>query len=456
MGPKNSTRKRRRVAIAYPLAVPHMTIFYRGFLDYAQQNGDWLVTTSPPSLIGAGEVPLTLHHLRGWSGDGVLAAILNKADIRMARELGMPVVNAASTLRETGVPRVRPDHRAMGRLAAEHLLERGLRRLAYYGLKGFWFSELRCRGFVECAQQAGATCDVLQVPRVSGPWTSLQKRVDLLSEWLKQLRPPVGLLAVQDYRARAVIEECDRLGLHIPHDVAIVGMEDDPTLCEFSAPTLSSVARDAWLLGYESAKTLDRLMNGLATSMDQTIPPRGVVARQSSDTIAVEDPDLTDALHFIHDHLNEPFGIDQIVQATSVSRRQLEVHFCRVLGCTPLDYVNRRRIARAQQLLAASGRVKLHKLAMACGFSSAQRMRLVFKRVTGMTPIEYRRKEKGRTSSMPSVDDGSQSMKRPTAGTGVVCCASEFGDGGTFTGNLPRNAEERLIVDRSNELPWKQ
>ena len=405
MGAKKSTRKRRRVVIAYPLAVPHMTVFFRGFLDYAEQNGDWLVTTSPPSLIGAGELPLALNHLRGWSGDGVYAAILNHADIRMARELGMPVVNGASTLRETGIPRVRPDHYAMGRLAAEHLLERGLRRLAYYGLKGFWFSELRCRGFVDCAEEAGVTCDVLQAPRISGPWTSLQKRTDLLSEWLKQLRPPVGLLAVQDYRARAVIEECDCLGLHIPHDVAVVGMEDDPTLCEFSAPTLSSVARDAWLLGYESAKTLDRLMNDLPTSMDQTIPPLGVIARQSSDTIAVEDPDLTDAVHFIHDHLNEPFGIDQVVQATLVSRRQLEIYFRRALGCTPLDYVNRKRVERAQQLLAASGRIKLHKLAMACGFSSAARMRLVFKRMTGMTPMEYRRKEKDRTNRMPTVVD---------------------------------------------------
>ncbi len=395
---QSPTRKRRQVAIAYPLAVPHMTILLRGFLDYAQKHGDWAITTSPPSLMGAGESPLTLNHLRGWSGDGVFAAILNQADILMAQQLGIPVVNGASTLRETGIPRVRPDHYAMGHLAAEHLLERGLRRLAYYGLKGFWFSELRCQGFVDCAKQAGATCDVFQAPRISGRWTSLQKRTDLLSDWLKQLRPPVGLLAVQDYRARAVIEECDRLGLHIPHDVAVVGMEDDPTLCEFRPPTLSSVARNSWLLGYETAKALDRLMNGQPTPMDQTIPPIGVVARQSTDTIAVEDPHLTDALHFIHDHLDEPLGIDQVVHATSISRRQLEMCFRRVLGCTPHDYLNRKRVERVKKLLVAPGKIKLHKLAMACGFSNAERMRLVFRRVTGMTPLEYRRTERAKNT----------------------------------------------------------
>jgi hypothetical protein len=99
------------------------------------------------------------------------------------------------------------------------------RRLDHYGLRGFWFSEERRRGFVERAEEAGATCDVLQVPRASGPWASWQKPTGLLVRWLKQLRPPAGLLAVQDYRARAAMEECERLGLRTPHDVAVIGME---------------------------------------------------------------------------------------------------------------------------------------------------------------------------------------------------------------------------------------
>ncbi len=397
MTSRDASRARRHVAIAYPLAVPHMTIFLRGVMDYAQRHGGWSLTTSPPSLIGAGETPLTLDDLRGWPGDGVFAAILNQADIRLARQLRIPVLNGASTLRETGFPRVRPDHYAMGRLAAEHLLERGLRRLAYFGLDGFWFSEERCRGFVECAEQAGATCDVLQIPRSSGRWASWRKRTALLVRWLKQLRAPVGLLAVQDYRARVVMEECDRLGLHIPHDVAVIGMEDDPTLCEFCQPTLSSVSRDPWRLGFETATVLDRLMNGLPTPDDVAVAPSGLVARQSTDTIAVEDPHLAAALHFIHDHPSEQFGIDRLVKATAISRRQLEERFRRAFNCSPYDYLSRKRIERVKQLLSAPGKIKFHKLAMTCGFSSVRRMRLVFKRQTGMTPLEYRETERAKT-----------------------------------------------------------
>jgi LacI family transcriptional regulator len=394
-----STKARRQVAVAYPLAVPHMTTFVRGLMDYAGRHGGWSLTTSPPSLIGAGEEPLTLENLRGWPGDGVFAVILNQSDIHAAHRLRIPVLNGASTMRDTaGIPRVRPDHYAMGRLAAEHLLERGLTRLAYYGLDGFWFSELRCRGFVERAEQAGATCDVLEVPRRSGLWANWQKRTGLLVRWLKHLRPPVGLLAVQDYRARAVIEECDRLGLRIPHDVAVVGMENDPTLCEFCRPTLSSVSRNAWQMGVESAAMLDRLMDGLPTPDDVAIPPDGVVGRQSTDTIAVEDPQLAAAVHFIHDHLGEPFGVDRVVDATSISRRQLETRFQRELDCTPLEYLSRKRIERAKQILATPGRLKLHNVVTACGFPSVERMRLVFKRLTGMTPLEFRQSERAKTN----------------------------------------------------------
>ncbi len=394
-----SFKTRRQVALVYPLAVPWMTEFVRGVIDFGEKHGGWSLTTSPPSLMGAGEETLTLDGLQGWPGHGAIAAILNDADIDSARRLGIPVVNLAATLRHPEVPSVWPDHYGMGRMAAEHLLERGLRRLAYFGLEGFWFSELRGRGFAERAEEAGCTCDVLQVPRRLGPGANWYKRTELLVRWLKQLSPPVGLLAVQDYRARAVMEECERIGLRIPHDVAVIGMEDDPTLCDFCQPTLSSVSRNSWRLGFETAVMLNRLMEGQSSLGDVVVPSEGVTGRQSTDTIAVEDLHLAAALHFIHDHLSEPFGIDQVVRATSISRRQLEIRFRRILGCTPHEYLNGKRVDRVKQLLSAPGKTKLHNVMTACGFSSVKRLRLVFKRLTGMTPLEYRRTKQAKELS---------------------------------------------------------
>ena len=384
----------RHVALTYPLAVPWMAVFVRGVMEYAERHGGWSLTVSPPALSWAGEQILPIGSLKGWPGDGVIAAIGAPGQLRAARRLGKPVVNMAASMPESGVPRVMPDHYGMGRLAADHLLERGLRRLAYYGIKGLWFSQQRCLGFVRRAEQAGVSCDVFEASPNPPARYGWQDRMAPLTAWLRQLRPPVGLLAVQDYRARAAMDECQRLGLDIPHDVAVLGMEDDPTICEFSRPTLSSVSRNPWRLGYETAALLDRLMDGKPPpAQDLLIPSDGVVARQSTDTVAVEDRRVAAAVHFIHDHLAETFGVDRVVEAAKVSRRQLEVRFQRLLNCTLHDYISRQRVERAKQFLAGPERIKLHKLATACGFSSVERMRLVFKRVTGRTPLEYRRSE---------------------------------------------------------------
>lgn len=387
----NLKTHRPHVAIAYPVAVPWMALFVRGVAEYADRHGGWDLTTSPPTITGSDEFALGIENLKGWPGDGVIAAIGTRAEARAAQRLGVPVVNLAATTERVGLPRVMVDHYAMGRLAAEHLLERGLRRLAYCGVAGRWYSQLRGQGFAARARQAGLTCDMLQTPPQANPRQNWQQRVAPLADWLKKLRPPVGLLAVHDYRARTLVDECRRLGLRIPHDVAVVGLDNDPTLCEFCQPTLTSVSRNAWRVGYEAAAMLDCLMAGRTPPLPEVlIAPDGVVARQSTDTVAVEDPYVADAVHFIHEHLGQPFGVAQVVQAGRVSRRELETRFRQAVGSTPYDYICRVRVERAKQLLEAPEATKLHAVAVACGFSGVERMRLVFLRITGQTPADYR------------------------------------------------------------------
>lgn len=378
----------RQVALAHPVALPWMAIFARGLMDYADQHGGWSLTASPS---WAEEEALTLKSLKGWPGQGIIAAITNRDELRMAKRLGKPIVNIAGALRTTGLPRVMPDHYRMGEMAAEHLLERGFRRFACYSIKGLWFTHLRCRGFVERLKQAQLPCDVIEVPRPSVGGEPWHERIAPLRRWLERLRPPLGLLAVQDHPARIVMDECLRLGLRIPHDLAVVGMDDDPTVCEYSRPSLSSVSRNPWRLGYETAALLERLMNGNSPpSQDILVAPDGVVARQSTDTVTVEDPQVAAAAHFIHDHIAEPFDVARVVRATSISRRLLEIRFRQSLGCSLYDYLCSQRVEQSKRLLTGPERSKLHNVASACGFSGAEQMRLVFKRITGQTPLQFR------------------------------------------------------------------
>ena len=354
--------------------------------DYASQHGTWTLDVNPEMFA------ISMQILAGWSGDGVLAPLRTQAQLRAARALDVPIVNLAGSLRHTGFPRVMVDQEAVGRLAAEHLLERGFRRLAYFGQQGVWYSQQREHGFVERVRQAGGECSVLNAPQrfgVSHPWHLWREP---LERWLKSLQFPVGVLAVHDYRARMVLDACLHLGVRVPQDIALIGVDNDEVACEFSQVSLTSVVRNNWREGFEAAALLDRLMAGKRPPKhDILIPPEGVVAHRSTDVEAIEDPHVAAAVKLIREHLGEPFGVEMLEKHVAVSRRHLYDLFRQCLNCTPYEYINRARVERAKQLLASPTRLKLYRIAEDCGFSDARHLRSVFRRLTGLTLAEYRR-----------------------------------------------------------------
>lgn len=391
-----SRRAPKRVALAFPVSVPWMALCLQGIADYAQQHGGWTLLTSPPTLGGAEEQALTVKSLGDWPGQGVIASVATAVEARAARRLPMPVVNLAGSLQDCGLPRVMVDQTQAGRLAAEHLLSRGLRRLAFYGLGGLWYSQQRQRGFMERAAEASATCDVLEAPLPVDPAASWSRRVAPLVEWLKTLRPPVGIFAVHDYRARVLIDACLLVGLRVPHDVAVLGMDNDTTVCEFCQPALSSMSRSARQVGYQAAALLDRLMAGRGAGADVLVPPDGVVVRRSTDTVVSDNRHVCEAIQLMHDHLGEAITVEHIVGHAAISRRLLEKLFRTHLGCTPRDYLCRMRVERAKQLLAAPHKPKTRDVIEACGFGDARSFRRLFVRVEGLTPAAYRRAETAR------------------------------------------------------------
>jgi len=370
----------------FPVVLTQQAQQLRGVTDYAAHCGTWMLDRNP-ELSAA-----SLRTLAGWSGDGVVASLETVAELRAAKTLGVPVVNLSATLHNVEFPRVTVDQQAVGRLAAEHLLERGFRRTGYFGQHGVWYSQQREQGFVERIRQGGGDCSVLEVPRhfgVTHPW---HRWLELLEEWLKTLECPVGVMAVHDHRARMVLDACLRLGLRVPEDVALIGFENDEVACQFGQVPLSSVGRNSWGEGYEAAALLDRLMAGRRPPhRDIFIPPGGVVARRSTDMAAIEDPHVAAAVQFIREHLDQPLNVKVLEQHIAISHSYLYCHFKQCLNCTPHQYINRVRIQRAKELLADPDKQKLHHIARVCGFSETRRLRLVFRRLTGQTLGDYRR-----------------------------------------------------------------
>ncbi len=378
----------KRVALALPLGVPTMERITRGIMEHAAgRAGGWQLVFSPEA------VALPLAALRPQEIDGVIAFAATRVEEKRLAALGVPAVNLSGALPAPRIPIVTTDNRSVGRLAAAHLLARGFRRFAYYGVGDVWYGRERGAGFADAVRAAGFSCSVCHAR--SGldrgrPWL-----IDLrqLRRWLGRLRAPVGLLAVHDYRGRAVLDACAALGLRVPDDVAVVGVDDDVVACELATPTLTSVAPPGVEIGRRAAETLDELMSGRAASGRSTlIPATEIVARRSTDVLAVEDTTVAEAARLVNDRIAERLNVAQIAAEVSVSRRQLERRFRAALGLTPLEYVSRARVERAKRLLLDRSSLALKDVAAACGFTDSRRMNAVFRRIEKTSARSFRRR----------------------------------------------------------------
>jgi LacI family transcriptional regulator len=215
-----------------------------------------------------------------------------------------------------------------------------------------------------------------------------------LAAWLKSLNKPVGLMACYDVRARHVLMTCRRLGLLVPEDVAIIGVDNDELMCELTNPPLSSVEQGSRRIGFEAAALLDRLMAGQKSPQKRfTVEPEGIVARQSSDILAIKDVEVAAALQFIRHHACKGIQVPDVVWTVAISRSAIESRFKAVTGRTIHAEIQRVQIERARQLVTATN-LSLKQVAVEAGFRYLQHMTTLFRFHLGQTPGEYRKRSR--------------------------------------------------------------
>ena len=380
------SRARKRIAMSVPHGLQHMERAIHGITDYAKQHAHWSFTRVPETY------GTSLEWLRFWHGDGAFAAIYTPEDARLAQKIGIPIVNLATHLPELQTPSITMDHYAIGELAARHLLERNFRRFGYYGPSDLLFAQLRRNGFCAAIKNAGGELKVLEVQTVDhDARQNIDDQEHRIDNWLRDLQPPVGILASSDLRASMVLEACQRLHLRVPDDVSVVGVDNDPMVCDFCDPPLTSISRNDYQVGYEAAVLLDQLLLGNPPPEKPVrIPPAGIVERRSSDTVAVEDPYVSEAIQYMREHVQDHFGVEELLRQLPLSRRSLEYRFRACLGRSPYDYLNQIRVDQAKRLLSDPHRSSLTKIAMDCGFGDLRRFRIVFQRLVAANPAEYR------------------------------------------------------------------
>jgi LacI family transcriptional regulator len=372
-----------------------------------QQRHPWSIFLEPGAL--GREPPPWLER---WDGDGVIARV---SDLRIARAIfrsGLPAINLSSALPGLRLPCIQTNPDALARLAVRHLFERGLRRLAFVGDDANHprWSRIVGERFAAAARSAGGTCEA--AAPASPATASWEQRQQALARWVRALPKPLGVLAVTDPRGHELVEACRRARVAVPQEAAVLGIENDELLCDFSDPPLSSIAANAEKIGHDAAALLAQWIGGHPPARRVLlVEPLGVVTRQSTDVQAHSDPIVGQALRFIRARACDGIRVQAVVDHVRVSRSSLERRFGQALGRTPHDEIVRIQLERAKDALTHTD-LKTAAVARSAGFSHVEYMGFVFRRELGVSPGEFRRLAQARpprrdpdaTSSRTRVD----------------------------------------------------
>jgi LacI family transcriptional regulator len=202
---------------------------------------------------------------------------------------------------------------------------------------------------------------------------------------------PLGVFCVNDLYARHVVGCCHTHGIQMPEQVAVVGVNNSEVAGQLAEIPFSSVELQIEKIGYEAARLLAGMMDGEQPPAEPVlIQPKGVVVRQSSDLMAVNDAAVARALRLIRENALKQIDIGQIVLKVGISRRLLEMRFRAATGRSPYAEVVRLRVEKAKSLLA-TGDLPVSEVAEASGFGQAKQLHAIFTRETGMAPSLYRR-----------------------------------------------------------------
>lgn len=332
----------------------------------------------------------------GWEGDGVLAWL--GADDQLAKfvmDLKLPTVDFSCRRSELPLARVVVDDAVAAKLVADHFLVRGFKHFMYYSAQDNWAFESHGKAFADLLRLAGHPCTWIrwhQSRKYATGKTQWRDKRNWLASELKKAPKPLALYAATDDHALEIIEVCDEIGIPVPEEISVVGMDNSLPAVEAMRTPISSVDQNFSALGYRGAELLDRLMHGKTPPRETIlIPPAGLIARKSSDLLAVNHRGLTRSLQYLWANFHKPIGVDDLVRVAAMSRSGLHQAFLEHIGRPPGAELHRVRIENAKKLLSQS-KMKLEQIAESCGYQSGNSFWVAFRQSTGMSPKEYQKR----------------------------------------------------------------
>ena len=381
---KRTYRKVPRVALLVETTRTYTREVLGGVKRFIAAHGPWSTFLELRALDSAPPA-----WLRDWDGDGILTRTFTQEMADLISRTGLPAVELRATNLKGDRPFVGMDNASIGRSVAEHFFERGYRQFAAYSLRTERFFIERVQNFVRSVESYGCRC--FELPEtLSDSAADWEKSQDTLINWLSLLPKPVGIFAANDQLGVRLLDACQRAGVAVPEEVAVVGAENEETLCSFATPALTSVRFDGQTVGYKAAELLERLMSGKSVKLRETlIPPKGIIVRASSDELVINDRLVANAVRLIREDANKGLNVDNLCKRLNVSRSTLDRRMKSALNRSPKEEISRIRFREVERLLIETD-LTMETIAELTGFTHSHYLQAAFRQIYGETPGRFR------------------------------------------------------------------
>ena len=376
-----ASQSRRQIALLVETSLGSGREILRGIAQFARDYANWEIFHAARGLEDS--VP---DWLKAWDGDGVIARIQNEGMLHSLKKLETPIVDVLG-VPVHDLPLVQVDDEEISKQVARHFFERDFVHFGFYGIKGENWSQRRQDALRQAIGSAGSFA---HIHSLRGESEGDRNHNFELQQWLVALPKPVAIMVCSDQRGLALLEACRAVGLTVPEQVSVVGVDNDLAFCEVATPNLSSVRGGHMRVGFEAAKLLNLLIDGQSPpDTPVLVPPNEIVVRESSDSRSISDPAVRDAVRFIRERLSEAITNEEIAKAVGISKTRVQVRFRAALGMSIREFVAERRLLRAEKLIVATD-LTFADIAERCGFRHHEYLGYVLKKRRGITPRQLR------------------------------------------------------------------
>ena len=240
----------------------------RGIMKYSKGNGPWLFYRMPSNIYsGNDREEQVIKWAKKWKADAIIGR-WNETKASLLAELDIPVVLQNNRTRSSIYSNLTGDYEGTGKMAAEYFRKKFFINYAYYGVKDIIWSEERYLGFKsEVLKEKSNFFEYKEDP-------NNEEDRDKIMTWLKSLPPKTALFCCDDAHALFITETCRMMGIGIPDDIAVLGVDDDDLLCDISDPPISSIQLEVEEGGYQACRLLhQRLLSKSEKPFNISIKP---------------------------------------------------------------------------------------------------------------------------------------------------------------------------------------